>query len=183
MRKWLVFLLALFPQACIGQVFSPVPYVFAPNTPANASQLMANFQSVINNGNAVASSLQTQISAVTPPPSGAILFFYLSSCPTGWTLLSAYANLFIRGLDLGRGMDTTATTVGNQETGGIQAHKHASGSYATSSFNASIAFGGASGVYVTNLASTSNPQSGGPGGSVGSEVRPKNVSLLLCVKN
>src|SRR5450631_3980016 len=89
-----------------AQAFSAVPYVFVTGQNYNPSQLQADFQAIVNQGNSIGAFLNSQIAAVTPPPSGSILFFHLGACPSGWTNLSAsYVGQFVRGYDSGRGID------------------------------------------------------------------------------
>lgn len=167
----------------MAQEFSVVPYVFAPNTIANASQVMADFTSVVNNGNSVATALASQIATVTPPPSGAIVFFYLASCPTGWTLQSTWNNLFVRGLDLGRGMDP-GNTIATIEATGNKAHTHSTGKFG----EGFAMIGGNSGGTSTSVVSDANTandfESGLPtSGSSGADMHPISITLKLCKKN
>jgi hypothetical protein len=178
-----IFLLALLSSTpCVAQEFSPVPYVFAPNTIANASQVMADFSSVVNNGNSVATALASQIAAVTPPPSGAIIFFYLTACPTGWTLQSSWNNLFVRGLDLGRGMDS-GNTIASIEATGIKAHTHNTGKLGTGLIG-NVAGGGGNNYFIVGDAFTgSNLETGYATGNADVATVPINITLKLCKKN
>jgi hypothetical protein len=162
-----------------------VPYVFVGGTQANASQVMADFQSVVNNGNAVAVSLASQIAAATiaPIPVGAIMFFNLAVCPSGWTQQAAYNSLFIRGLDLGRGMDP-GNTLGQIETDVMQGHAHSTSNIVTGTGTASILQGDNPAFLFFSSSNSSDPVTGNPTtGAHGAETRPANVSLLLCKKN
>ena len=183
MRKIIAAILVLLGGAAQAQTFSPMPFVFAPATQANASQVMANFQSLTNNGNAVVAALVSQIASITPPPSGTILFFHLASCPVNWTLQSAYNSLFVRGLDQGRGQDP-GNTLGAVEAQLMHDHSHSTSVAVTGSTNNQVTFGGAAGFFINNLGTHTNPLTGNPNsGTHGAEVRPQNVSLLLCKKN
>jgi len=176
----------LIGSAAQAQTFSAVPYVFVGGTQANASQVMADFQSVVNNGNAVAASLAAQIAAVTtaPIPVGAIMFFNLAVCPSGWTQQAAYNSLFIRGLDLGRGMDP-GNTLGQIETDVTQDHFHTTSNIVTGVGTNNITQGGASAfLFFTPVTTSTDLAVGNPTtGAHGAETRPANVSLLLCQKN
>jgi hypothetical protein len=181
--KLLSSIITFLPIATHAQQFVQVPYVFQAQTVANASQVMADFNSVINNGNAVAAALQTQISAVVPLPSGALVFFYLAACPSGWTQNTAWAGRFVRGLDLGAGNDPTvpAPKVMTTEAQGLLSHKHGNVSLLVSSNAVSIAFGGASNIY----APTGSEIIGGVGTNAAgsSTLVPANVGLIICKKN
>ena len=176
-------LAVLLISSAQAQTFSAVPYVFVGGTQANASQVMADFQSVVNNGNAVAASLASQIASITPPPSGAIMFFNLAVCPAGWTQQAAYNSLFIRGLDLGRGMDP-GNTLGQIETDVTQDHAHSTSNIVTGTGTNNITQGGASAFLFFTSSNSTDLAIGNPTtGAHGAETRPANVSLLLCQKN
>jgi hypothetical protein len=180
--KRMILLALLLSAPCGAQEFSPVPYVFAPNTVANASQVMADFQSVVNNGNSVAAALASQIATVTPPPSGAIVFFYLASCPTGWTLQSAWNNLFIRGLDLGRGADP-GNTIASIEANGLKLHTHDTGKFGGALAFRGVGGGGSSVSIVTDMILANDVESDVPSSGTGTDVHPINITLKLCKKN
>jgi len=171
--------------SCQAQTFSSVPFTFTYGTQANASQVQADFQSIVNNGNAVANAIQAQIAGVTPPPSGVFMFFNLSSCPSGWTQ-NAYGTTFLRGDDAGRGLDTTGTAIGNPESPALQDHTHTTSPTitATSTIGAQF-YGGGGSVnrgYITQ-SNTSNPTTGSvSGANIGSTVIPKTVYLIHCYK-
>lgn len=181
----LALLFALISGPAWAQSFSTVPYIFILGQPANASQVMANFNAVVAQGNSVANYIQSQIAAVTPPPSGSFLFFNLTSCPAGWT--AAPGPGFPRGLDLGRGQDTTGTPLGGVEFSTLQDHTHSTGNGATAMGTVSVVQGGG-GAHQLNSASSinsvTNATSGGVTGATSASVSfPKNVTLLLCQKN
>lgn len=187
MSHFKAFIVCLFGLATPGycQTFTPVPFIFIFGQPANASQVQADFQSIVNNGNAVANSIEAQIDAVTPPVSGTLMYFNLGSCPAAWTIVTALGTAFMRGLDLGRGQDTTGTGILGNELTTVQDHTHATGPGATALGTVSVSAGGpANTPYVSAATATITPNSGGvTGATAGSEARPKNVSLLLCQKN
>jgi len=166
-----------------SQTFASPPFVFQPDTPANASQMMANYQTFVNNGNAVSADLASRIAAKQPFPSGTVAFFHLSVCPATWTLQSSYVNRFVRGLDLGRGQDP-GNTLGQLKSSQNQGHKHS----ITSPLGATgvTTIGGANDLGAVVLFST-QLSSGGTlavdSGIHGSVMRPDNTTLLLCRKN
>ena len=172
--------------SCQAQTFSAVPFTFTYGTQANASQVQANFQSIVNNGNAVANAIQAQIAGVTPPPSGVEMYFNLSSCPSGWAQIFYGTGVFSRGYDAGRGLDTTGTAIGAAESPALQDHTHTTSSTitATSTIGAQF-YGGGGSVnrgYITQ-SSTSNPTTGSvSGANIGSTVIPKTVYLIHCYK-
>lgn len=180
MKKLLLLLLLCSPAN--AQVFDPVPYTFVANTTVVPNQLMGNFLSLVASGNAVASNLNFKVTSLGAVPTGALLLFNLGACPSGWTVSVITNQLFIRGLDSGAGNDITGTALGATETGGMQDHTHSStiltgytilniGSVSIGNLkqNPSTASAGATGNPIT--------------GNHGAEVRPANVSLLLCSKN
>lgn len=168
-----------------AQTFSQVPYIFANGSKYNPSQVMADFQSITNSGNSVSTAINSAILTHTPEPSGIMLWFNLASCPSGWTTKAGYGNVFVRGLDLGRGVDTTGTVVGGAELGVIQSHTHSVNGFITGGTTTTVfAPAGAQNTgYYTGMTSFSNPFTGGASGTLAAEVRPDNVSLLLCIKN
>lgn len=181
LREALLFALLLVTSPACAQTFTAVPFNFVFGTPANASQVMADFQSVVNNGNAVANYINSKIAAVTPPPSNTLLYFNLTSCPSGWVLVNLATN-FIRGLDLGRGMDTTGTGLVGGEAAVMQDHTHGTSAAGISLQTVLGSISGASSQPFANPASQSfitNPSTSSAGGS---EVRPKNISLIMCQK-
>lgn len=177
-------LAALFLLTCpaSAQTFSAVPFNFVVGQQVNPAQLMADFNSVINNGNGVAANLNSQIASVTPPPSGAIMFFYLTACPAGWFAVGADLQ-FVRGLDAGRGLDTTGTAVGASETASITDHTHATSSLVTGDSTLTINSGGSSTQLPITLNNSINPATGTAAtGNFGATMRPVNFGLKLCQK-
>jgi hypothetical protein len=171
---------------CMAQTpsFTPVPYSFAPGDTVIPNQLMVNFLSLIASGNAVVSNLNSKVTALSPVPSGAIIFFDLSSCPATWTAVPATNGLFVRDLDSGAGVDPTGTALGGTETGGMQDHIHNTDTpFIGVASAATFAVAGPQ-TQPTQFTLTTNDVTGNPNtGNHGAEVRPKNVSLILCSKD
>lgn len=179
------FALLLFAGTASAQTFAPPPFTFTAGTTANASQMMANYKAVVDNGNAVSVDLANRIAAKQPFPAGTIAFFNLTTCPTGWTHQTCYGTRFVRGLDLGRGKDPN-NTLGQLESDQNQGHKHfvtATGGRTTVTFNSQkgkFDIGGNAFTGATVSGSSNHPVDSG---SHGTEVRPDNVSLLICKKD
>lgn len=178
----ILLLLCVSGNAVHGQTFTPVPYTFIPGTIANASQMMANYQSIINNGNAVSADLASRIASKTLLPSGTVAFFNNTVCPTGWTLYGLANDRFIRGLDLGAGRDS-GNTLFQQAAERLQTHNHSvtTGGRTGTVAGANANFGSAFSTPVSaNFGTTfSQPVSGSAGGGV----IPPAVKLLVCRKN
>ena len=186
MRTLLIFFALCAPAS--AQVWSPVPYTFTNGAPYNPSQLQADFQAMVNTGNSVGAAINSAISAHTADPSGVMLWFNLSSCPANWTnMVGTYGSVFVRGVDLGRGQDTTGTTVGGSEAFQMQDHTHSTSIIMTGATTTGVGVHGASAVtptYYTGVATTSNQLTGAPNsGTSGSDVHPQSYTLLLCEKN
>jgi hypothetical protein len=187
-RLALLFLLLCLPAR--GQTFTSVPYSFTGGTPANASQVMADFNALVTQGNAVAGHIQAQITALGLPFRGGslLIYFYLPSCPTGWTSVAATNtnNYFVRGLDLGAGHDPVGQefALGQIELPSILNHAHNVNNFISSVTLNAITAGSdgatpATGINQQFVVATNDPNSG----QHGSTTYPKNVSLILCSKN
>lgn len=112
-------------------------------------------------------------------PSGAVMYFNLSSCPSGWIVADGTNGTpdlrgeFIRGLDNGRGVDT-GRTLGSWEADMLKNHTHST--YSTNLMPQTNSY---SRFYYTVVASLT----GTTGATGGVETRPRNVALLACVKS
>jgi hypothetical protein len=188
MKKLLVLVFSFSASfAANAQTFSAVPYVFANGQIYNPSQVMADFQAVVNSGNSVAVAINNAIGGLVSFPSGALEFFNLSSCPTGWVDISEVpfpGYYFIRGLDNGAGVDP-GNTLAEFEPSTLQDHTH---SYATGGLASDVVTGMETGGSPTQPFATgatfTSPSSTGTmiGGNPGSDTYPANVLLLLCGK-
>lgn len=114
-------------------------------------------------------------------PSGAVMAFNLSACPSGWLAANGTATAldlrgeFIRGLDSGRGVDS-GRALASAQSDLVKDHTHANtvGGSLTQP-NSGL---GANGYYMGNASTSGSMTSGG-----GAETRPRNVALLYCVKS
>jgi len=116
-----------------------------------------------------------QVNGVNVVPSGAIMAFDLTSCPSGWTEYTAARGRFLRGIDNGAGNDPDGTRApGATQEDELKAHTHTY--FQSYDKNAQYA--------STN---TEDGNKGGVTGSSGStggtETRPKNVAVLFCRKS
>lgn len=107
-------------------------------------------------------------------PAGAVMYFNLTTCPTGWLPANGTAGTpdlrgeFVRGLDGGRGVDA-GRALGTWQVDMLKSHTHTGG---TKNY-ADI------GVLSTGGGITSSDT----GATGGAETRPRNVALLACIKS
>lgn len=182
----LTFALALWAltTSASAQTFAPVPFNLQAGNAADATQVMADFMSVVANGNQSIISLNSAIVGVTAPPATMFAYFNLVGCPTGWVPAGLYG-LFLRAADNNRGLDPTGSAPATFEQQQFQDHTHQiTGTYVVSASASEVQHsGGANNQFITSVGSTSSGtgnMSTGVSSSV--ETRPVNVSLLLCVK-
>jgi|GEM_PF-1066049 len=125
--------------------------------------------------------------AVVGIPSGAVLAFDLSNCPSGWSEYTPAYGRFVRGIDRGNPKtDPDGTrTLGDLQEDQMQAHKHrvAGGTVQSFSFipQSSDYYAPTigKGAIADNYPETTAPVNI----KTGNETRPKNVSLLYCEKD
>lgn len=111
-------------------------------------------------------------------PSGMIAYFYTATCPSGWIPANGTSGtpdmrgVFPRGLDSSRGLDS-GRTLGTYQADMVVSHTHS---------NVGMSMPGGGGTYrpQSYLTDSSGP-SGTSGSTGGSETRPKNVALLVCM--
>jgi hypothetical protein len=188
LRVFALLLLLCLPAR--GQTFTAVPYSFVGGTLANAAQVMADFNALVTQGNAVAAHINSQLSSLGLPATGGtlLIYFYLPSCPSGWTSVAAAnsGNYFVRGLDLGAFNDPTGSELqlGRIETATIVNHQHTQSALVSGYNTYPFSFGSQALLAATNVIQVSNVQTGIPNsGQHGATTYPKNVSLILCSKN
>lgn len=110
-------------------------------------------------------------------PSGAVMAFNLTSCPSGWTFADGSGStvdlrgVFVRGYDNGRGLDPSRA-LKSYQADDFKSHNHTA-TWWTSD-------GGGDGKRRGDSASSGGVATSYSGGA---ETRPKNVALLYCQKN
>ena len=180
-------LLPFLTLPALADNFVPVPFQLNPGAPADATQVMADLNSLTANGNAAIVALQAQMAAKgvgLPIPSGTLAPFYLFTCPVGWTDLNTefFGGYFLRGL-------SGSYTWGAAAASSFASHYHALGSSYISAVGAATSgqqwFAG---IYhavplVSFTGGGYNTSGGMTSGNIASETRPKNVALLYCYKN
>ncbi|MFN8370529.1 MAG: hypothetical protein U0T83_07905 [Bacteriovoracaceae bacterium] len=112
-------------------------------------------------------------------PTGAIMAFESTTCPTGWTEYTTARGRFLRGIDNGAGNDPSGTRApGATQTDAFQGHWH--GEYTSANAGAESGFYAASSG--AGRSSSQAPISDGTNGAprTATETRPKNVAVLYC---
>ncbi len=112
-----------------------------------------------------------------------VVAFALNSCPTGWEEYSPLYGRFIRGMDRSTGTDPD----GNRAIGSLQGDEHKTHTHtrprdvydAGRVGTGSVAGGTTYGYGFTGSGNGTAPDTGATGGP---ETRPKNVTLLYCLK-
>ncbi|QDG94591.1 hypothetical protein NIBR502774_18905 (plasmid) [Rhizobium sp. NIBRBAC000502774] len=125
----------------------------------------------------VLQAITKALSTVPTVPTGAIMAFDLTSCPTGWTEYTAARGRFLRGIDNGAGNDPSGTrALGNIQEDLLKAHNHNMGPvrrFTTSGIT----------PWVTDGAANNALENQTTADTGGAETRPKNVAVLFCRKN
>ncbi|MEK2645993.1 hypothetical protein [Bdellovibrio sp. BCCA] len=114
-------------------------------------------------------------------PTGAVMAFDLTSCPSGWTEYTAARGRFLRGIDNGAGNDPSGTRApGSVQVDDFKSHTHSPNGYFVSGTS------GADGDLDGSTQVTGYDKStitGVLSSTGGAETRPKNVAVLFCRKN
>src|SRR5579871_373330 len=121
-------------------------------------------------------------------PSGAIMAFNSTSCPSGWTEFTAARGRFLRGIDNGAGNDPDGTrTPGATQADAMQGHFHGGIFGAANTGNNWGVTAQTPAVFQDHTANgnSTGPISDGTDGTprTSTETRPKNVAVLFCVKS
>lgn len=109
-------------------------------------------------------------------PSGAIIFYYLPSCPPGWIHANGTAGTpdlrgeFVRGLDSGRGVDA-GRGLGTAQADAFKSHQHSIYANGSATSWGRQATGSGPGDWLAQTSLTGD-----------AETRPRNVALLPCMK-
>jgi hypothetical protein len=127
-------------------------------------------------------------------PTGTVSFFVLGACPTGWLLANGSGGTldlrgeFIRVYDAGRGLDA-GRVLGSVQSAQMPDHKHQSTNNRDSRSNAwgLGPWTGVVGGYYDGWGSGQGNLTSGvvpaTGLAVGAENRPRNISLIACIKS
>ncbi|QQG38125.1 MAG: hypothetical protein HYS26_01050 [Candidatus Kaiserbacteria bacterium] len=107
-------------------------------------------------------------------PSGAVMAFDLTACPSGWSEYTPAYGRFIRGIDKsGTSIDPSGQRApGSTQGDDFGAHTHSAAIVAGTNWTGES--------YTYSFSGTGNGSTGSAGGS---ETRPKNVALLYCEKS
>lgn len=189
--KRLSFLVVLLATpAAATTYFNPVPNVLVNGTVMAPAPVNADFAQLVSDGNAAQASIQASINALPPGvgvPSGAVIMVNNVACPAGYQVANGSGGTpdargaYIRGLDLGRGLDT-GRTLGSFQGTQLQAHTHfgsaALGSLGTVNVNGGSTFTAGSAGYSFVASATTTTVTGG----AGTENRPNSIVLLHCAK-
>jgi hypothetical protein len=187
----------LLTSGAQAQVFSAPPVTLVNGQTANATDVMANLNAIINSGNASFNAIQTLITNYVPTsvPSGMIAGFAVCCCPAGWQNADGTSGSpdlrgnFIRVWNSsGSGFDS-GRSLGTLQLDSLQQHQH-SGSYGpfytgVTTITLHITTTGATQGFLSGT--TPYTSTGGIGGVTvganGAETRPANYSILYCMKS
>jgi hypothetical protein len=151
----------------------------------SAVDVMSDYNQIVNDGNTAYNAIQTAVNNFTAVPSGAVMPFNQSSCPSGWKAsdgTSSTVDLRGRFIDMaasGAVGGTTANTLGT----------HTNSLFSPSipimtSFVAIAVLNSAGNAVVASFFNTTTTTGlSSTGSSSSTETRPKNVALLYCQKN
>jgi hypothetical protein len=200
MKKFLALLLLLCSPAGAQTVyFSSPPYNLLNFTFTDATQIMADYNRLVSDGNRVYNAFQAAITAAglaqNQMPAGAIVPFKLASCPSGWLLADGNNGtpaLVGRFIQSSSGSPAIGTVQNDQLLDHINFWLGIAGSgSADTSLNytlLSITFGPYGFVGSGNPATVGNIcalcfANPGPTGTLaGLETRPRNVALNFCMR-
>ena len=131
-------------------------------------------------------------SADAGPPPGEIAMFNLAACPNGWTAADGTSGtadmrgVVARGLDNGRGLDTSGTALAGYEADMFQTHTMVapqSGSFLITGYNSGSNYGFNGNAGPAFQPTSAYGSTGGPNsGNYGYETRAKATVLLGCQK-
>lgn len=149
---------------------------------------LSEIRRIKSNGTYAGSTRAIEVAVAAAPevPTGGVMAFALSSCPSGWNAADGSGStpdlrgMFIRGRnDFGTGARSDgkqdpsgARTIGDYQGDSFVNHSH-TGTYMAEGGGNPLAVAGAG----TSYSGQSIPSAGGD------ETRPKNVALIYCVKN
>lgn len=159
----------------------------------NVNSLKNNITSMTNSINNVSSSLsdlEKKLSDLDTIPSGSVVFFNLSYCPSGWRAVpSTWNNKFFRvqqgsGRSVGSAQDFAMqdVTISGQFSG-VSVSATAGGAFSLGA-KSYLGVGQNSKTYASNSPLVKFSYSLSKGGAkTASETRPANIALVACIKN
>ena len=164
--------------------YSSPPYTLANGTTANATQVMANYNRIISDGNTAYTAFLAEIATIggVATPSGAVVPFNLSACPTGWKPSDGTNGTNdMRGYFIAESDGSIAYGTVSQDQ--LIDHQHALSGNFLVGYGANAKFSNSTPQeYIPNSPYNGIGVGNADSGNYGSETRPKNVALLYCQK-
>ena len=153
---------------------------------AKSSEVNANFQQLVTNGNAGYIALKAQVDAVSGSgaPTGAVIAVNSVTCPPGFIISDGNSGspdargVYVRGLDLGAGIDPSRALATYQDDQ-FQTHGHSDFSVVTA-LTGSVGITGGPSNFITALTGSSSHTD--TTSTTPTETRPDTVVLLYCYK-
>lgn len=198
MKKLIFALLFCASPAGATTYFNNPPNIFVQGNPGDtcdsnpsacaiASEVNANFNQLITDGNAGYTTLKSQIDAITGTgaPVGAVIAVNSVSCPPGFIVADGTAGsadargVFIRGLSSGGAIDS-GRALNTFQDDQFETHGHTDFSVVTA-LTAGISYNSGATQYIEALTGTSNHTD--TTSTSNTETRPDAVVLLYCYKN
>lgn len=145
---------------------------------------MANFNRVVSDGNAAAATFYAAINAVTGTsvPYGAIAAFNLSACPSGWVPADGTGGTpDLRGYFIRESGGPQGLSVGLVQADQIANHSHAMSATSINPSYGVTAFATGSSIFFASSTTYGVTINAPNSGNFGSETRPKNIALLMCM--
>jgi hypothetical protein len=192
----LIMLLPVCSASAQTVYFSSPPYNLLNFNLTDATQIMADYNRLVSDGNRVYNAFQAAITAAglaqNQMPAGAIVPFKLASCPSGWLLADgnngtpALVGRFIQSSSGSPAIGTVQNDQLLDHTNNWLGINQSGGSY-TGVIDTflNITYGGQGFITSQSFDTVGNIQPGsliGTGSTVGLETRPNNVALNFCMR-